>query len=99
MTCDCLIFAKANYIKWTWPSLYGEDKFIVMFSDLRIQIALLNMLGDYLANSGWTASLLKAGVATSGTAESFLTASHLMRTRHPHKVTIAAPQFYKIQHS
>ena len=68
MICDCPIFAKAKYIQWTRPSLYGEDKFVVMFGGLHIEIALWNMLGDYLANSGWTASLLEAGVATSGTA-------------------------------
>ena len=92
MTCDCPIFAKAKYIQWTWPSLYGEDKFVDMFGGLHFEIALWNMLGDYmyLANSGWTTPLLEAGVATSGTAESFLTASHLLRTRHAHQITIAA---------
>lgn len=48
------------------------------------------MLGDYLADSGWTASLIEAGIATYGTADSFLKASHLTRTRHAHQVTIAA---------
>ena len=37
--------------------------------------------GDYLEGSGWTAALIQAGVASSGTAESFLRASHLTKTR------------------
>ncbi len=90
MTCDCPIFAKAKFIQWTWPLSYGEDKFVVMFGGLHIEMALWNMLGDYLADSGWTSSLIEAGVASSGTAESFLSASHLLRTRHAHQVTIAA---------
>ena len=48
------------------------------------------MLGDYLANYGWTSSLLEARIASSGTMDSFLKASHLARTRHAHQVTIAA---------
>ncbi len=54
------------------------------------------MLGDYLADSGWTEALLEAGIATSGTADSFLKASHLTRTRHAHQVSISA--LTKLQH-
>ncbi len=57
MTCDCPIFAKAKFIQWTWP---GEDKFVVMFGGLHIEMTLWNMLGDYLADSGWTSSLIEA---------------------------------------
>ena len=60
-----------------------------MFSGLHIEIALWNMVGDYLTGSGWAAVLIEAGVATSGIAESFLTASHHLRTHHVHQVTIA----------
>lgn len=90
MTCDCPLFAKAKFIQWKWPTQYGEDKFLVMFGGLHIEMGLWNMVGDYLADSGWTASLVESGIATSGTADSFLTASHLLRTRHAHQVTLAA---------
>ena len=96
MACDCPIFAKAKYIQWTWPTQCGKDKFIVMFGGLHIEMALWNMLGDYLACSRWTTSLLEAGIASSGTADSFLKASHLARTRHAHQVTIAA--LVQLQH-
>ncbi len=43
--------------------------------------------GDYLDGSGWTNALVQAGIASSGTADSFLRASHLTRTRHAHQVT------------
>ena len=90
MACDCPIFVKAKYIQWTWPAQCGEDKFVVMFGGLHIEMAMWNLLGDYLAASGWTTSLLNAGIATSGTVDSFLKASHLARTRHAHQVTVAA---------
>ena len=54
----------------------------MMFGGLHIEMALWNMLGDYLAGSGWTISLIDAGIASSGTADSFLKASHLTRTCH-----------------
>ena len=77
MACDCPIFAKAKFIQWTWPATYGEDVFLVMFGGLHLEMGMWNMLGGYLACSGWTTALIDAGVATSGTADSFLKSSHL----------------------
>ena len=45
------------------------------------------MLGDLLESSGWTGALVKANVASYGTADSFLKASHITRTRRAHQVT------------
>ena len=44
----------------------------------------------YLADSGWTISLTEAGIATAGTAYSFMDANHLTRTCHAHQVPVAA---------
>ena len=44
-------------------------------------------LGTLLQNSGWTGALVEAGVASSGKADSFLSASSVTRTRHMHQVT------------
>ena len=51
-----------------------------MFGGLHIELAGLKTLGDLLKSSGWTSALVQAGVATAGTADSFLTASHITRT-------------------
>ena len=48
------------------------------------------MLGHYLASSGWTFALTNAGIATAATADSFLNASHLKRTRQDHQLTCVA---------
>ena len=95
MACDCPIFAKAKYIQWTWPSTHGEDKLVIMFGGLHLEMSMWNVLGDYLTDSGWTVALSEAGIASSGIAESFLKVSHLTRTRHAHQITIAA--LYKLQ--
>jgi len=44
-------------------------------------------LGDLLDGRGWTSAITQANVASSGTADSFLKASHISRTRHAHQVT------------
>ena len=54
------------------------------------------LLGNLLDSSGWTTALCEAGIATTGTADSFLKASHLTRTRHSHQVTVLA--LSKLQH-
>ncbi len=48
------------------------------------------MLGTWLDGSGWTRALVEAGIATSGTTDSFLKVSHLTKTRIAHQVTAAA---------
>ena len=91
MACDCPIFAKAKYIEWMCPSTHGEDKMVIMFGGL----SMWNMLGDYLAECGWTVALSEAGIASSGVVDGLLNASHLTKTRHAHQLTIAA--LYQLQ--
>ena len=87
MAVDQPLFALAKQIQWQWPELYGEDKFIVMFGGLHIEMASLKVLGDLLKGSGWAGALSDAEIASSGTAESFLSASNVVKTRQAHLVT------------
>jgi len=66
-----------------------------MFGGLHIEMASLKVLGDLLEGSGWAAAVVQAGVATSGTAHSFLKASHVTRTRRAHQIT--ASSLYLLQ--
>ena len=52
--------------------------------------ALWNIVGDLLCKSGWTDVLVEANVATSGTADFYLNATHITRTHHAHQVTCLA---------
>ena len=90
LACDQPIFAQCKYIQWKWPGIYGENKMIIMLGGLHVEKVLWYSVGDLLAFSGWTEALAEADVATSGTAESFLKASHITRTRHAHQVTALA---------
>ena len=42
------LYALAKEIQWTWPVLYGEDHFLIMFGGLHIEMAILKLLGDWL---------------------------------------------------
>ena len=60
----------------------------VIFGGVHIEIAAFRRtIGDWLQNSGWVSALSQANVASAGTAESFLKASQVTRTRHAHQVT------------
>lgn len=87
MTADQPIYALAKQVQWHWPDLYGEARFVVMFGGLHIEMDAFRSLGTLLHSSGWTGALIEAGVASSGTADSFLSASSVTRTRHMHEVT------------
>jgi hypothetical protein len=56
-----------------WLEIYGEDRFVVMFGGLHIEMAAFKLLGDLLKGTGWVTALSEADIASLGTAESFLT--------------------------
>lgn len=53
-------------------------------------MAVWKTLRDYVEASGWTTALTQAGIASSGTVDSFLKAAHLTRIRHAHLVSALA---------
>jgi len=57
----------------------------------------LRSLGSLPEDSGWTAALTEARVASVGTADSFLSAASVTKTRHAHQVT--ACSVYKLLQS
>ena len=87
-TFDQPLFALAKFVQWKWPDTRGEKVHVIMLGGLHTEMALWNTLGDELEGSGWTAALTQADVASSGTADSYLKATHLTRTRHAHQVTL-----------
>ena len=90
LAADQPLYALAKKIQWTWPATHGEDHFVIMFGGLHIEMATLKLLGDWLEDSGWTNALVQAEIASSGTANSFIHASHVTKTRHAHQVTAEA---------
>ena len=90
LTCDQPLFALAKQIQWKWLDTYGEDKLVVMFGGLHIEMTALKTLGDWLQGSRWTQALVQTEITTAGTADSFLRAAHVTRTRRAHQVTAAA---------
>lgn len=87
LAMDAPLYALAKYIQWKWPETYGEDQYVIMFGGLHIEMAAWKTIGDYLSKSGWTAALTQAGIASYGTADSFLRCCHLTRTRRAHQVS------------
>ena len=78
LTFDQPLFTLAKQIQWKWPDKYGEEKFVVMFGGLHIEMAALKNIGDWLESSGWAEALVQAEIATVGMAESLHKASHIM---------------------
>ena len=85
-----LFFLENRHSSYGQHGTYGEHKMTIMLGGLHVENALCYSVGDLLAFSGWTEALTDADVATSGTADSFLKASHITRTRHAHQVTALA---------
>jgi hypothetical protein len=90
LTADQPLFALLKQIQWHWPEKFGEDHCVILMGGLHIEMAALRMLGHWLAGSGWIECIVQAAIATAGVAESFISASHVKRTRYAHTVTAAA---------
>ncbi len=90
IACDQPLYAIAKQIQWSWSSTHGEDHYVVMFRGLHFEMGALRLLGNLLEDSGWTGALTQARIASSGTADSFIKASHVTRTRRAHQITISS---------
>lgn len=90
VTLDQPLFAIAKQTQWKCPELYGEEKLIVMLGGLQTEIAFMKAVGTLSRDSAWTDVLVNAKLATSGFADSFISASHVTRTRHAHQLTLCA---------
>ena len=86
IAADQPLYAPLKQIQWEWPE-YGEDKFVITFGGFHIEMAALKSLGTLLEDSGSTSAIIEAGLASSGTADSFLTASSVTKTRQAHQIT------------
>lgn len=49
---DQPLYAVAKEIQWNWSDIYGEEKFVVMFGGLHIEMAFLKVVGGWLEGSG-----------------------------------------------
>ena len=61
-----------------------------MMGSLHIEIASLNMIGQWLTNSGWECVLVQADITIPGRANAILKASHVTRSRYTHQSTACA---------
>jgi len=84
------LYAVAKQIQWNFPERYGERRFVIMFGELHIEMAFLKAIGGWLEESGWTAALTEANIAFAGTADSFLKATSVTRTRRAHQITASS---------
>ena len=86
---DQQLYDLAKKMQWTFPDIFGKDKFVVMLGGLNIEMALWSIMGDLLRWSGWPFVLKEAGLAkTEAAATAFLAAFNVMRTRYVHQVTV-----------
>ena len=69
ITMDQPSYAIVKRVKWSWPTVYGEDKLVVLIGGLHIEMAVLAVIGDWLKGSGWTSVMAAANVTTDGRAD------------------------------
>ncbi len=43
LAADQPLYALAKQIQWSWPSTLGEDKYVIMFGGLHVEMATLKV--------------------------------------------------------
>ncbi|XP_065669903.1 uncharacterized protein LOC124808522 [Hydra vulgaris] len=94
ITADQPVYALGKQVQWHYPKLSGEDKLLMMMGGLHIEMASLSLVGDWLEGSGLCDAITKAGITTSGQAESMLTGRKVKRSRYAAQVSLAG--FYSL---
>ena len=89
ITFDGPLFLLAKKLQWKYSEIVGEDKILVRPGDLHIEKLWWEINGSLLEGSGWTTMLNNADIATTGRAQSYLSGSHIYRSRYMHQVTAA----------
>ena len=87
ITLDQPLYSLAKKVQWHWPETHGEDQFVISLGGLHIEMCCLKMIGEWLQDNGWVEAIVQAKVASPGTADSFLKATHVSRTRRAHQIT------------
>ena len=66
LTVNQPVYALAKKIQWAWHDVYGQRQFVEMMGGLHIEMAMLNVLSDFLDGSGWVSVMTYANVTTEG---------------------------------
>jgi hypothetical protein len=90
MVVDQPLFTLAKKIQWRHPNTHGEDKYVVMLGVMHTEMILFDILGDWLAGSGWICAITNSGISTSGVADSFILITNLAKPRWIHQVIALA---------
>ena len=81
---DQPLFALAKQIQWKLVNSHGEDKFVVMFGGLHIEMMAFKVLGKWLDGSGWTEILTNAEIASQDVVDSYhMQSCYKNKTRPP----------------
>ena len=88
ITADQPVYALGKRVQWMYPDRFKNV--VCMMSRLHIEMALLNAIDDWLEGSGWLGVFNKAKISTSGRVDSFLSESHVKRSRYAHLISLFA---------
>ena len=81
LTLDQSLYTIAKQMQWSWPSIYAEEKYVVLMGGLHI---------DLLEESGRAAFMAFANVTTEGRADTLQSGSHTSRAQWAHRVSAVA---------
>src|SRR5260221_106027 len=70
-------------------SMFGEDKFVVLFGPFHIEQAFLKVIGQFMEDCGGIDVATNSGIITRGSAEAIMKVTHFTKSRVMHQVAVA----------
>ena len=73
-----------------WNMEYGKDQFVILMGGHHIEICVLNIIGHWLEDSGWSYVMAAANIKTEGRADAIQKGNETSRGQWAYQITLAA---------
>ena len=87
ITVDQSVYALGKQVQWTYHEDYKDVT--CLMGSLRIEIALMNAIGNWVQGSGWMEAFFQANITTADQIDSFLNGSKVKRTCYAHQLSLS----------
>lgn len=76
---DQPLYALSKKLQWTLPTLYGEERLVMLLGPFHIEKSFLTIIGQMMDKCGWVEISAASGITTAGSAEAILKVCYVPR--------------------
>ena len=95
LTTDQPFYFICKKIQWNRHADWGKDLFVILMGGLHIEMCVLNIIGHWLEDSGWSYIMAAANITTHGRADAIQKGSETSRDQWAYQIIL--PVLYQLR--